>query len=722
MQFHRVICHALLCVLLCAGSVVLAATAKPVVYDIPRLDNITLDGNGADWGTRGFRVDAVHDISEGLSDCPRTALSDVTMRLGWDARGMLMLINVVDVSPLEDDKEDSLWRKDSVELYMADKLGGKEHYQILVAPGVDNKHPDIRIHYYDFRNADTLKATQLTCTAARVKTATGYVMEALLPWSNLGITPALGLTVGTQFMINDYDPQGALWHKLWYPQPGAAFFSDRMCAVRLAATPSAPVQLQAYCYQERFHHIVISAIGTAEQTGKTLTVREGRHLLGSEKMTAADHDRSMAEVLLPLTPAGKQYQTLTASINGQQFSLNPAPIYFDRMKAIMRLQIAFSAGVFSGAGFPNGDFTDPALAENLLGRYTLRTTYYDAGYHAVNSAETPGRYGALVEVNTENGVKFRRYVTLYRLPDQVSSKEDDAAKAAREQRDAAIVQSLLQEINVKQPVIQEQAPMAADMFQRITSGYARLPESAVYLAGLAEIAPGSGAVTTYSSARSRDARWWYGLRQQLGISETYPYVVLHPDGFGTDTTRRYPLVVSLHGSGGTEVDFETFKKEPVDKGLAEFTRTKYPCIVLAPFSQVGGWSPEMVDALVTEILAKEPVDPDRVYLTGLSMGGFGAWITAAAYPQRYAAVVPICGGGDTHDAARLKDMPIWAFHGEADESVNVAFSKDMVKAINDAGGHPKLTLYPGIGHGSWGPAYADPALYEWLFQQKRGQK
>ena len=278
----------------------LQAMDKPAVYNIPRLDNINIDGRPDDWGTNGFRVDAVHDVSDKLNDCPRTAFSDVSLRIAWDTRGLLMLINVVDVSPLEDDKEDSLWRKDSVELYMTDKLGGKEHYQVVIAPGVDGKHADMRIHYYDTRANRSLRATPLTCSAARTKTDTGYLMEAILPWSNLGITPVMGLTVGTQFMINDYDPQGALWHKLWYPIPGAAFFSDRMYTVRLATTPSAPVQLQAYCYQERYHHIVISAIGTAAQIGKTLTVREGNRLLGQAQMVASDNNRCLAEVLLPL--------------------------------------------------------------------------------------------------------------------------------------------------------------------------------------------------------------------------------------------------------------------------------------------------------------------------------------------------------------------------------------------------------------------------------------
>ena len=174
MRMRYLISAAFLCVLLFVARMASAApAAKTVVYDIPRLDNITIDGKGDDWGTRGFRVDAFKDVSESLLDSPRTALSDVSMRMGWDARGLLVLINVVDVSPMEDDDPASLWRKDSVELYMEDKLGGKDHYQLLVSPGVDGKHAEIRYYFYDFRTSAALKPVPLTCSVAVRKPPTG---------------------------------------------------------------------------------------------------------------------------------------------------------------------------------------------------------------------------------------------------------------------------------------------------------------------------------------------------------------------------------------------------------------------------------------------------------------------------------------------------------------------------------------------------------------------
>lgn len=728
MHLRQIITFALLCAICCVGRVALAATAAtPLVYDIPRLDKISIDGNGDDWGMRGFRVNAFKDVSEALLDSPRTALSDVTMRLGWDDRGLLLLINVVDVSPMEDNDPASIWRKDSVELYMGEKLGGKDHYQLLVSPGVDGKHAEIRHYFYDFRSSAALKAVPLTCSVARTKTANGYVIEALMPWENLHITPALGREVSVQVMVNDFDPQGSLWHKLWYPLPGAAFFPDRYYTVRLAETPSAPVKLQAYCYHEHFHRLVVSAIGTADQVGKALLVREGRRLLGHAKMARAANGRSVAEVLLPLAPNSPHFGALTALIDGEQFTLDPAPIYLERLKTIMRLKVVPSTSAFIGTGFPSCDFSNAEQAENLLGRYTLRTSYYDAAYHQVNSAEAPGRYGALVEATTEDGKTYRHYVTLYRLPEQEQAaprgreRNTEDTGDLREKRVAGVIQALLQELKLQQPAFQEQFATVADLYYRTQGAFARQPECAVFLAGLSEMAPGEARATSYTGVESRDARWWYGLRQHLGISETYPYVIQYPEGYGTDKTIRYPLIISLHGSLDGNIDFDAFKKKPIDAGLSAAAKAKYPSIVVAPFSQVGGWSPEKIDATLAELLAREPVDPDRVYLTGLSMGGFGTWITAAAYPERYAAVVPIAGGGDTHDAARLKDLPIWAFHGEVDNVVNPAFSKDMVNAVTQAGGHPQLTLYPGIGHGSWGPAYADPKLYDWLFQQRRGQ-
>lgn len=204
--------------------------------------------------------------------------------------------------------------------------------------------------------------------------------------------------------------------------------------------------------------------------------------------------------------------------------------------------------------------------------------------------------------------------------------------------------------------------------------------------------------------------------------------------------KRYPLVLFLHGAGERGSDNKKqLRYLPTWLAEPELRRT-HPCFVVAPQCRDGkrwadcDWSdaksvpqkPEpTVDlaaavAAIDEVLKAEPVDPDRVYLTGLSMGGYGSWDLAARMPERFAAVVPICGGGDEATAGKLARLPIWCFHGDDDEVVPAARSRSMVEAVKAAGGSVRYTEFKGVKHDSWTPAYRDPATLEWVFQQRRG--
>ncbi|MGQ9525461.1 MAG: prolyl oligopeptidase family serine peptidase [Armatimonadota bacterium] len=130
---------------------------------------------------------------------------------------------------------------------------------------------------------------------------------------------------------------------------------------------------------------------------------------------------------------------------------------------------------------------------------------------------------------------------------------------------------------------------------------------------------------------------------------------------------------------------------------------------------------DMVVAVLEKTKREYSVDPDRVYLTGLSQGGFGTFAIAAKHPDLFAAIAPICGGGRPEEMApALKALPCWAFHGDADPVVKVDLSKAMVDAINAAGGNAKLTVYPGVGHNSWDKAYREEKLGQWFLQHRKG--
>lgn len=210
--------------------------------------------------------------------------------------------------------------------------------------------------------------------------------------------------------------------------------------------------------------------------------------------------------------------------------------------------------------------------------------------------------------------------------------------------------------------------------------------------------------------------------------ETYAYCVYVPPDYTPQ--RRWPVILFLHGSGerGSDGFLQT------DVGIGRAIRRGYqriPAIVVMPQCRPNmAWTGPMAALAlrcVEETSRTYRLDPQRVYLTGLSLGGQGTWLLGAEFADRFAALVPICGFAELGEssglaeklAARLTDIPIWCFHGDADPAVPVRKSRELVEAIRRAGGQIKYTEYAGARHNVWDRAYGDPQLWEWLFAQKR---
>ncbi|MGA2064118.1 MAG: prolyl oligopeptidase family serine peptidase [Thermoguttaceae bacterium] len=207
------------------------------------------------------------------------------------------------------------------------------------------------------------------------------------------------------------------------------------------------------------------------------------------------------------------------------------------------------------------------------------------------------------------------------------------------------------------------------------------------------------------------------FEKEVVVKVKIKYLLYLPIAYESDK-KLWPLILFLHGAGESGDDLAKVKTHGPPK-LIESKKRDFPCIVVSPQSSGRGWNVDTLTALLDDLAANYRVDKDRVYLTGLSMGGYGTWSLAAAHPQRFAAIVPICGGGNPADAARLKNLPIWVFHGAKDATVPPERSESMVKALKAAGGNVKFTVYPDAGHDCWTAAYNDPELYRWLFAQKR---
>ena len=217
--------------------------------------------------------------------------------------------------------------------------------------------------------------------------------------------------------------------------------------------------------------------------------------------------------------------------------------------------------------------------------------------------------------------------------------------------------------------------------------------------------------------------------------DTLRYRQLFPDA---DTLRRFPLVIFLHGSGERGNDNEAQLKWGVMNFASDENMIRFPAFVIAPQCPSNmSWAnlnrnnnqislqpaPAKPMQLLIELIDKLKktlrVDTTRIYITGLSMGGFGTYDAIMRYPKLFAAAVPVCGGGDVSKAASIANIPIWIFHGAEDPSVNPAYSLDMLQALTKAGAHPGFTQYPEVGHFSWLGAYSDPLMMEWLFRQRK---
>jgi len=232
--------------------------------------------------------------------------------------------------------------------------------------------------------------------------------------------------------------------------------------------------------------------------------------------------------------------------------------------------------------------------------------------------------------------------------------------------------------------------------------------------------PSVRAHSTTTNAMTMDSKILEGT---ASLRVRIQYWLACPPGYDREGQTRWPLLLFLHGAGERGDNLELVKKHGPPKLIA--AGRVLPFLVVAPQCPADDWwdSARQVLALRTlldDLIASHRVDRDRIYLTGLSMGGYGTWRLAAEYPEMFAAIAPICGGGPWYRANVLRSIPTWVFHGANDPVVPLREAEVMVEALKRAGGQPRFTVYPNTGHDAWTATYENAELYEWLLQHRRG--
>lgn len=208
------------------------------------------------------------------------------------------------------------------------------------------------------------------------------------------------------------------------------------------------------------------------------------------------------------------------------------------------------------------------------------------------------------------------------------------------------------------------------------------------------------------------------IKEPIGLK----FLLQLPDGYETETHKKWPLVIFLHGAGerGNDLSKVAIHGPPKKVEAGE----SFPFILASPQCPAGGWwTDEPVPELIDFLEATYRVDKSRIYLTGLSMGGYGTWHFATKQPERFAAVVPVCGGGVPYRVRSIKGMPVWAFHGAMDTAVPLDESERLIEQLQKMKNeNAKLTVYPEAGHDSWTDTYDNPEVYEWLLSHSLKEK
>ncbi len=667
------------------------------IFDIPRLDDIVIDGDAGDWGDRGFLSGLLADTNGRI----KAALDqEVRFRLGWDERGLLVLVNVRDNLFMEPENVAEIWSQDMVEVYVAPNRGSDEQYQIVFAPGMAAGYPKIRTVIYD-RRKTTKSGEEVTFTAQRTKAKNLYTMEILLPWSNLKIKPEKGREIAFQIMSCDADVIRDRHSAFWYPATGTGEDSRKMHRVRLAASPS-PMKLEVASGHVSGWRPRVRVTGPKTLSGSTIQVKKGEELLASGKL-AVDGERAWLELALPYPKPGVSLGELQVFRDGEQIATVNIP------KAdLPKLAIAQTSSQLEGVVklrvelAPLGDEFPDAPA---------KIQAFDASGAEVASAV--GHVGQELSFKLSDG--------LYRLQAQVSDFHGQkliakgaclAGKDAREILGSTVRQARklqagpisrsylgwldylasLIENELSQP---ELMPSTVDLALQLTEWQWRFENETDPLKHL------------------RGMNEWAYLSSVDGSGQ--PFMIEVPADY--DPNRQYPLTVNLHSSGNIH--------NVTEKGHAEvFYMEDGFNLRPAGRAQAGGYSalPEadVLDA-IAYVRRHWNIDPDRIHVNGGSMGGGGSFWFPSRFPDLFASARSLCGYGLRSPLENMAYVPIYSLHGRDDPIVPVSMSRAAIRLLAQMGYEAVQDEADGFGHHIEKYKEGTDKSREWAYRHVRPQ-
>jgi CubicO group peptidase (beta-lactamase class C family) len=515
--------HVKISSIVCLLSLVLPAFSAEVsspLYDIPKLAGIQIDGQAADWGDQGFRVEMMKD--ENGQYLPAQDF-DGAFRLGWNDEGLLLLVTVHDDQFVESPSEAELWKLDGLEIFVADRKGGLDMVQPCITPGLDPEHPELRWHIHDHRQSESVKSIPADITAHRIRTADGYILEALLPWKNLNLHPKLGDEIGFQIYINDADGLNKDLSLKWFPRGETHADTANMHRVRLSDKAGPAFLAVAEGSYDGQQNALVHVTGASSLIGKTVQVSTIDALIATGVLSEVK-GRAHAEIGLPKLPPSEKYPLLTISIDERKISdvTLPDPAMLRAKLLIWKAFKAFPFA-FKGTQLPEADFANRWEAESFIGPYQTHASYYDDQLQPVTSAEKAGRYGVVLEVRPEYGRSFKRFLTAFRFPSEM-----DFFRPWHYDPQASV--ALPEELALKPEVI---GSHSNDLNQLIKDLLLRsFPEdgqTAALLAGLYDAQAHPDSALAKEEIPTVERQWWVNFkRQYYGLNQVFTNQVTNP--------------------------------------------------------------------------------------------------------------------------------------------------------------------------------------------------
>jgi len=537
-----------------ATAVLIGCEPQPgaMVVDVPKLDAIMIDGDPADWSDEGFRVSWLSHMRTDGGDLPGPAELDPTFRLAWTDEGLLVLLAIRDDAFVPAPDDESLWanKADVAILYLIPQRGGERFTRIAVAPNltdivgkyraaeplrvlvsVDATQTDREEQPSGYRAVD-LEAEDGDIRAARGAVENGYVLEVLVPWQVAGVAGHAGSRFGVQVAFVDTDPgvdddapaqQGGA---VWFPEMGTAEDTTRSHIAHLTHHASAPqvASVTDHGYR-RGRDYEIAVEGASELIGETAEVRAAGKRLAAGAFVPGEDGWALAVLRFGAPPWQRGFDQVDVLVGGRTLETVRLPNARRTSAYTLLLQdLEAHPYSFDGQRLPYVGFENPERVAAVIGPFDLNVTVYDADYNVVTRAETPGRYGAVAEVIPHYGRPFRRFLTLFRRPEEPSDEvwdewEDDVAPDF----------SLPEWLGGPSDDLSAYPRAQHEAWWGSIRWLIEEPYGPVFLNWLHEKPAGATLDDFYTRPRQLDRAWWLGLKRTLyGWDQRWPEPVVCP--------------------------------------------------------------------------------------------------------------------------------------------------------------------------------------------------